>query len=133
MRRRTGAALLLAIIVASLAVLLTVALMDATRLRVRAAGNTRDYEVARYLAEAGLHRGLCELEQDIEWRAGVSDVAYPPDLSGLGLPGGGGTNTYSVTATDGPDGTVELRATGTVTRVRGDVARVLTATIKQGG
>ncbi|MEM9700959.1 MAG: hypothetical protein AAF907_00785 [Planctomycetota bacterium] len=122
-RSRRGAALLLALIIASLAALLTVALMDATRLRVRAAGNTRDYETARYLAEAGLHRGLAELEQDINWRAGVSDVNFPPSSA----------NTYSVTATDGADGTVELRATGTVVRVRGDVTRVLTATVKQGG
>ena len=110
-------------IVAGLAALLTIALMDAARLRVRAAANTRDYEVARYLAEAGLHRGLCELEADITWRAGVSNVAFPP----------GGPNVYSVAAVDGPDGTVELTATGTVVRVRGNVTRTLAATVKQGG
>ena len=120
---RRGAALLLALVVASLAALLTVALMDAARLRVRAAQNTRDYETARYLAEAGLHRGLAELETDITWRAGVSNVAFPP----------GGPNTYSVTAADGTDGTVEVRATGTVARPDGDVMRVLVATVKQGG
>ena len=115
--------MLLALIVASLAALLTVALMDATRLRVRAAGNTRDYETARYLDEAGLHRALCELESDITWRTGVSNVAFPP----------GGPNTYSVTVADGPDGTVEVRAAGTVPRPDGAVTRVLTAIVKQGG
>ncbi len=113
----------MALIVASVAALLTIALMDAARLRVRAAGNTRDYETARYLAEAGLHRGLCELEEDIDWRTGVSNVAFPP----------GGANTYSVTATNGADGTVELRATGQIVRDAGNVTRVLTATVKQGG
>ena len=132
-RARNGAALLLALVVASLSVLLTVALLDAATLRVRAAANTRDYEVARYLAEAGLHRGLCELEADIAWRAGVSDVAFPPDLSALGLPGGASANTYSVTAADGADGAVDLRATGTVRTARGTFTRVLTATVKQGG
>ena len=122
---------MLAIVVAALAVLLTVALLDATALRVRAAANTRDYEVARYLAEAGLHRGLAELEADITWRAGVSDVPFPPDLSALGLRERAGT--YSVTAADGPDGTVELRATGTLATARGPVTRVLAVTVKQGG
>ena len=130
---RRGAALLIALAVATLAVVLTVALLDTWRLRVRAAGNTRDYETARYLAEAGLHHGLAELEQDITWRAGASGVTFPQNLGSLGLPAGGGTNTYSVTAADGPDGTVELRATGTVPTARGTVVRVLTAVVKQGG
>ena len=120
---RRGAALLLAIIVASLAVLLTVALMDAARLRIRAAANTRDYETARYLAEAGLHRGLAELEDDITWRTGVSGVNFPPSSP----------DTYAVSVADGADGAVELRATGTVVRGGGSVTRTLTAVVKQGG
>ena len=129
---RRGAALILALIVSVLAVVLTVALLDAARLRTRAAGNTRDYETARYLAEAGLHRGLAELEADITWRAGFADVPFPAGLSSLGIGGPAGT-TYSVTAADGPDGTVLLRATGRVPTPRGAYARVLTATVKQGG
>ena len=43
---RRGAALLVALVVVSLVMMFTVALMDATRLRVKAAGNTRDYEIA---------------------------------------------------------------------------------------
>ncbi|WP_171187124.1 hypothetical protein [Alienimonas chondri] len=122
----------MAIIVASLAALLTIALMDATRLRVRAAINTRDYETARYVAEAGLHRGLCELEQDITWRDGVSNVTFPPNPTAYGGTGGL-TSMYSVTVTDGVDGEVDLRAIGTVVRDDGNVTRVLTATVKQGG
>ncbi|WP_207622188.1 hypothetical protein [Alienimonas californiensis] len=122
----------MALIVASLAALLTVALMDASRLRIHAAGNTRDAEVARYVAEAGLHRGLSELEADITWRAGHSDVPFPPDATVYGFMGVR-VSQYSVTAADGPDGTVEVRAVGTVVRPDGNVSRVLTATVKQGG
>ncbi|MFH5805317.1 hypothetical protein [Alienimonas sp. DA493] len=129
---RRGAALLLALIVASLAALLTIALMDSTRLRLRAAGNTRDYETARYVAEAGLHRGLSELEADITWRTGYSDVPFPPNPSAYGA-SGVRVSRYSVTAVDGANGVVELRATGTVERPDGDVTRVLTAVVKQGG
>ena len=125
---------MLATLVAAVCVLLVVLLADQTRLRTRAAANTRDYENARYLAEAGLQHGFSLLEEDIGWRAGLSGVTFPNATarSTFGLPADVG-GTYSVTAADGPDGTVLVRAEGTVTTSRGPVTRVLEATIKQGG
>ena len=128
---RRGAALILAVVVAALCVLLTVGLLDAARLRARAVTNTRDHELCRYAAEAGLHRGLAELERDITWRTGVSGVPFPRNLAALGL--SSRTATYAVTAADGPDGTVLVRATATLATPRGSFTRVLTATVKQGG
>ena len=129
--RRRGAALLLAIIVAGLCAVLTIGLLRAGRLRAMAAANTRDTEIARYAAEAGLHRALAELEADITWRAGVTDQPFPRNLESFGL--APAASSYSVSVTEGADGRLTVRATGTVPRPGGAHTRVLVATVKQGG
>ncbi len=116
---RRGAALMLAIFVMVLASTLVVAVLDTQTLRYAALRNTRDWDYARYLAEAGLHHALSRLEDDIDWRSDLTDIEFPA----------GSGHTYSASIRNGPDGTVIVHATGRA----GSFSRVLTATIKHGG
>ncbi len=116
---RRGAALLLAIFVMTLVSTLAVATLDAEMMRYMALRNTRQWDEARYLAEAGLNDAFAQLEQDISWRGGIPGTEFP---AGSGW-------TYRVTVTDGADGTVDLLSTGTV----GNFTRTLHVTVKQGG
>ena len=117
--RRSGAALLLAIFVMTVASTLVIAMADSQMLRYAALRNTRDWDDARYLAEAGLHHALSQLEKNIDWRTDIGTTEFPA----------GSGNQYSATIQDGPNGTVVINATGRA----GSFSRVLTATIKHGG
>lgn len=112
-------ALMLAVFVMAVASLLVVSILDTQTLQFTALRNTRDYDQARYLAEAGLQHALAFLEQDITWRDGLTNVEFPA----------GSGNTYTVTVADVGDGTITLTAVGTA----GNFARRLQATIKMGG
>lgn len=118
-RNRRGAALLLALFVMTLASTLVVAMLDSQTMRYSALRNTKDWDEARYLAEAGLNDAFARLEQNIDWRDGILATEFPL----------GSGSTYAVTASDGPDGTVEIIATGTA----GSFTRRLQAKIKHGG
>lgn len=118
-RRRRGAALLFAIFVMTVASTLVVSMAQTQMMRYSALRNTRDWDDARYVAEAGLNHALSELEQDIDWRSGLPDTEFPA-ASG---------RFYSATAVDGPNGTVIVKVTGN----SGTFTRQLTATIKHGG
>ena len=118
-RSRRGVALLLALFVMTLASSLAVAMLDAEMMRYMALRNTLEWDEARYLAEAGLNEAFARLEQDIDWRAGISGKEFPA---------GSGFN-YSVQVTDGSDGTVDIAATGHA----GNFTRHLRVTVKQGG
>jgi hypothetical protein len=76
--------------------------------------NTIEYEQALYLANAGVHHVVAELEADTSWRGTVSDGGYPA------------SGSYAATAVDGSGGTVEITSTG----VSGEVARRLQATVQ---
>ena len=118
-KQRGGAALLLAIFVLTVVTSLVVATVDSQTLRYAALRNTRDWERARYLAESGLNHALSELEQNIDWRTGISTVEFPI----------GSGQTYEASVDAGSSGTVVVTATGH----SGGFSRVLTATVKQGG
>ncbi len=119
MRSRRAAALLLAIFVMTLTSTLVITMADTQMLRYAALRNTRDWDGARYLAEAGLHDALSALEHNIDWRDGVPPTEFPI----------GSGQTYTASVADGPNGTVLIRAEG----VAGSFRRVLTATVKHGG
>ncbi|MCA9136318.1 MAG: hypothetical protein KDB00_06160 [Planctomycetales bacterium] len=119
MKKRGGAALLLALFVMTLTSALVVGTLDAQRMRYMALRNTWDWDRARYLAEAGLHEALSHLESDFGWRAGITTTEYPA----------GSGSTYSATVSEGDDGAVTVVATGQV----GDFSRHITATVKHGG
>ncbi|MFN3189039.1 MAG: hypothetical protein ACE361_00835 [Aureliella sp.] len=118
-RARYGAALLMALFVMTVVSSLVVAVLDTQTIRYAALRNTREWDEARYLAEAGLHHALSELEHDIDWRTNVPTTEYP---AGSGF-------SYAASVQDGPNGTVIITATG----YAGAFSRVLTATVKQGG
>ena len=119
LRQRRGAALLFAIFVMTVASTLVVSMAQTQMMRYSALRNTRDWDDARYVAEAGLHHAFSELERDIDWRSGLPDTEFPA-ASG---------RYYRATAVDGPDGTVIVSVTGR----SGTFSRQLTATIKHGG
>ncbi len=116
---RSGASLLMAIFIMTVASTLVVSMADTQMLRYAALRNTRDWDSARYLAEAGLNHAFAELEKDIEWRTGVPTTEFPI---------GSGQN-YTAKVADGPNGTVIVTARGNA----GSFSRVLTAKVKHGG
>ena len=76
--------------------------------------NTIEYEQALYLANAGVHHAVAELEIDVDWRGTVTAGSYP------------GSGSYYATAADGAaEGTVDITATG----VAGGATRRLQATV----
>ena len=117
--RRRGAALLLAIFVMTVASTLVIAVADTQTLRYAAQRNTRDWDQARYLAEAGLQHALSELETDINWRSGIPWTEFPV----------GSGNKYSATTSDGGNGAVIVESVGAC----GSFSRVLSVTLKHGG
>jgi hypothetical protein len=76
--------------------------------------NTIEYEQALYLANAGVHHAVAQLENDTTWRGTVSAGSYPA------------SGSYSATAANGVTaGTVDVTATG----VAGEATRRLQATV----
>lgn len=118
-RSRRGAALLIALFVMTLVSTLAVGMMDAEMTRYSALRNTRQWDEARYLAEAGLNDALAHLETDITWRDGFENVEFPI----------GSGSHYRVEVLDGLGGKVKVVAVGQ----SGDFSRRLEVTLKQGG
>ena len=101
--------------VVALTSLLVVAMLDTQTSQLAALRNTKDYERALYLAGAGVHHALAELEADSSWRGTVTAGTYPNDGS------------YTATAADsGSD--VLVTAIG----VSGSISRTLHVTVGQG-
>lgn len=117
--RRRGAALLMALFIMTIASALVVAIADSQSLRYSALRNTKQWDQARYLAEAGLHEALSKLELDFSWREGVMATEFPA----------GSGNRYQVTVRDGTDGEVIVNSIG----FSGNFSRTLSARLKQGG
>jgi hypothetical protein len=112
--RRRGVALLLCLFVLSIISVWTVNIFQCATVYQSALRNNIDYEKSLYLANAGVHHALAELEADLGWRSTVSDGSYPS------------SGSYSATAVNGSAaGTVEITSTG----VSGGATRRVTATI----
>ncbi len=111
--RRCGAALLMCLFVIMFVTVALVNVLDNETIQQTATRNVIDYERALYLAGAGVHHAMAELEDDATWRGTVTDGAYPAD------------NTYFATAVDGGAETVVITATG----VAGGVSRSLEVTV----
>jgi hypothetical protein len=76
--------------------------------------NSVEYEQALYLANAGIHHAVAELEGDIGWRGTVAAGSYPA------------SGSYSAAAVNGAAaGTVDITSTG----VAGGATRRLQATV----
>ena len=109
-------ALLVCLFVMLISSLILVGMLDTARSQMAAVRNTADYERALYLAGAGVHHALAEIEADVDWRDGVANVEFP---SGSG-------NTYTATAADGEDDTIVVTSVG----VAGSVTRKLQVTVE---
>jgi hypothetical protein len=112
---RKANALLVCLFVMTLASLSLLGVLNSLTSQMAARRNTVDYERALYLAGAGAHAALAELEADSSWLTGISSTSF-----------GGGT--YSATVTDQGNGTRLVTGTG----VSGSVTRKVQVTIQFG-
>jgi hypothetical protein len=118
-RLRRGAALLFALFVMTVASALAISMADSQSLRYASTRNTRQWDQARYLAEAGLNDALAQLEHDFDWRDGIGATEFPA----------GSRNNYQVSVRDGTGGEVLVESIGR----SGGFTRTLVARLKQGG
>jgi type II secretory pathway component PulK len=108
-------ALLLCLFVLSMVTVWLVDMLDSTTVYQSALRNTIEYEQALYLANAGVHHAVAELEADTAWRGTATAGSYPA------------SGSYSATAVDGVvAGTVDITSFG----VSGEVTRKLQATVQ---
>jgi type II secretory pathway component PulK len=114
-RQPRGVALLLCLFVLSIITVWLVDMLDTETVYQSALRNTIEYEQALYLANAGVHHAVAELEADTSWRSTATAGSYPA------------SGSYSATAVTGVvAGTVEVTSYG----VSGQVTRKLLATIQ---
>lgn len=107
--KRSGVALLVTIFVLSLITVWLVDMLTSEAVYESSLRNAIEYEQALYLANAGVHHAVAELEANTAWR---------------GTAAGAG---YSATAVDGSvSGTVDITSTG----VAGEVTRHLQAQVQ---
>ena len=104
---RGGTALLVCLFVVALTSVLVLGVVDVKTTQFAALRNVRHYDQAYYVAAAGVHHALAELEADATWRTGLSSITFPP----------GSSSTYTVTVADLGDATILITATGTATGV----------------
>jgi Tfp pilus assembly protein PilX len=98
-----GAALLVCIFVMVIVTAVVVAVLETQMIQMTALRHTIGHEQAQYLAGAGAHHALAELEAAPGWRTGIPATEFP---AGSGA-------TYSATAVDGGSGTVIVTGIGT--------------------
>jgi Tfp pilus assembly protein PilX len=112
-RPRGGIALLICLFVLSIVTVWVVNIFQSATIYQSALRNTIEYEQALYLANAGVHHAVAELENNLSWRGTVTAGSYPA------------SGSYSATAANGvTSGTVDITSTG----VAGGATRRLQAT-----
>jgi len=112
--RRPAVALLLCLFVLSLVSVWVVSMFQSATVYQSALRNTIEYEQSLYLANAGVHHAVAELESNLSWRGTVTAGSYPA------------SGSYSATVVNGAAaGTVDITATG----VAGGATRRLQATV----
>jgi Tfp pilus assembly protein PilX len=114
-KSRGGMALLMCLMVLSIVTVWLVHMLDSITVYQSALRNTVEYEQALYLANAGVHHAVAELENDTSWRGTATAGSYPA------------SGSYSATAVDGGvAGTVDVTSYG----VAGQVTRTLQSTVQ---
>jgi type II secretory pathway component PulK len=114
-RPNQGMALLLCLFLLSIVTVWLVDMLDSATVYQSALRNTIEYEQALYLANAGIHHAVAELESDTSWRSTVTAGGYPA------------SGSYSATAVNGSvAGTADITSYG----VSGQVTRKLFATVQ---
>ena len=113
-KRPRGVALLLCLFVLAIVTVWLVDMLNSQTIYQSALRNMIEYEQALYLANAGVHHAVAELENDVDWRGTATAGAYPA------------SGSYSATAVNGvAAGTVDVSSTG----VAGGVTRRAQATV----
>jgi type II secretory pathway component PulK len=113
-RPRRGVALLMCLFILSLVSVWVVNMFHSATVYQSALRNTIEYEQSIYLASAGIHHALAELEIELDWRGTVTAGSYPA------------SGSYSATAVNGAvAGTVDITSTG----VSGGSTRRVLATV----
>jgi type II secretory pathway component PulK len=113
--KRSGMALLLCIFVLSIVTVWLVDMLNSEAVYESALRNTIEYEQSLYLANAGVHHAVAELEANTAWRGTVTSGNYPA------------SGSYSATAVDGSvSGTVDIISEG----VAGEVTRHVQANVQ---
>lgn len=103
-RLRRGTALLVCLFVVSLTTVLVIGAVDVSTTQFAALRNVRAYDQAYYVAAAGAHHALAELEADSSWRDGLKAIVFPV----------GSSSSYTVTVTDVvSDGSILVSSSGT--------------------
>lgn len=115
---RSGMSMLLCLFTLSLTSMILVGMLGSQTIQLSAHRNVADYERALYLAGAGAHHALTEIENNSSWLGTIPSTEFPA---------GSGT-TYSAVAVTGAGGTVVVTGTG----VAGDVTRRIQVTILPG-
>jgi hypothetical protein len=105
---------LLCLFVLSIVTVWVVNIFQSATVYQSALRNTIEYEQALYLANAGVHHAVAELENNLAWRGTVTAGSYPA------------SGSYSATAANGvAPGTVDITSTG----VAGGATRRLQSTV----
>lgn len=117
--QRRGAALLATLFITAVTTVVVVSMLQTEMLQFASLRNTVEYDRARYLAEAGVHHALAELESDITWRGAISRTEFPR----------GSGDYYEASVAAVADGILTVTGTGDVGRFR----RSVQVRIKQGG
>ena len=107
--------LLVCIFVMAISTAIVVAVLETEMLQMTALRHTLDYERAYFLAGAGAHHALAELESDNDWRTGIPSTQFP-----------GGSDTYSATVADDVSGAIVITATGAA----GGITRTVQVTVE---
>lgn len=117
--RRRGAALLATLFITSVTSMVVVSMLQTEMLQFASLRNTIEYDRARYLAEAGVHHALVQLETDITWRGSILRTEFPR----------GSGDYYQAGVVAGVNGLLTVTGTGEV----GRFSRSVQVQIKQGG
>jgi hypothetical protein len=108
-------ALLLCIFILSMITVWLVVMLDTTTAYTSALRNNIEYEQALYLANAGVHDAVAQLESNTSWRSTVTAGSYPA------------SGSYSATGVNGSaSGTVDVTSFG----VSGATTRKVIATVQ---
>jgi len=108
-------ALLLCLFVLSIVTVWLVDMLDSATVYQSALRNTIEYEQALYLANAGVHHAVAQLETNSSWLGSVTEGGYPASGS-----------YFATAATGSVAGTVDIVSYG----VSGQVTRKLSATVQ---
>lgn len=113
--KSAGVALLLCLFVLSFVSIWVVNMLDNATTYQSALRNSIEYEQSLYLANAGVHAAVAEIENNTSWLGTVTGGSYPA------------SGSYSATAVSGSaSGTVDITATG----ISGGSTRRLFATVQ---